>query len=46
MTNIGDQRDEFINTDHTVPADLLELFEVLEWQKAVEAQEADQGAEE
>lgn len=27
------------NEDHQpVPADLMELFEVLEWQKAVEAQ--------
>lgn len=38
MSDIGDQR-EFINTDHGTPPDLLELFEVLEWQKAVEEQE-------
>ena len=30
---------EFIVDQHHVPGDLLELFEVLEWQKAVEAQE-------
>lgn len=38
MSNVGEQR-EFINTGHETPPELLELFEVLEWQKAVEAQE-------
>lgn len=28
--------------DHAVPADLLELYEVLEWQRAVEARQAAQ----
>lgn len=31
--------EEDISLDHSVPLDLLELFEVLEWQKAVEALE-------
>lgn len=32
-----DPHDEDQAGDHDVPADLLELYEVLEWQKAVEA---------